>query len=392
MAPVETLGNVTSRSPRSFGVHCLLEDTVTFTFKKAAVGGLATIGAVALLAGCASAPEETDGDGGEALDYLPCMVSDAGGFDDKSFNQLGAEGLDRAAEELGVESKKVESAAETDYASNLQSLVDQGCNTIVTVGFLLAPAALESATANPDLEYVSIDDTVDQDFDGTTDAENIKPIIFDTAQAAFLAGYLSAGMSETGSVGTYGGINIPTVSIFMDGFAQGVEYYNEENGADVKVLGWDREAQDGSFTGGFEANDTARQVAQGLIDQNIDVLLPVGGPIYQSGAAAIRDSGRDIMLLGVDADVYETDPSVGDLLLTSIRKGIDVGVEDAIVAAGNGEFDAEPFVGTLENEGVGLAPFHDFEDAVPADLSSKLDELKQMIIDGDITVESYLAG
>ncbi|WP_400994102.1 BMP family protein [Agromyces sp. GXQ0307] len=365
---------------------------MTFTFKKAAVGGLATIGAVALLAGCASAPEETDGGGGEALDYLPCMVSDAGGFDDKSFNQLGAEGLDRAAEELGVEAKKVESAAETDYASNLQSLVDQGCNTIVTVGFLLAPAALESATANPDLEYVSIDDTVDQDFNGETDAPNIKPIIFDTAQAAFLAGYLSAGMSETGAVGTYGGINIPTVSIFMDGFAQGVEYYNDENGTDVKVLGWDREAQDGSFTGGFEANDTARQVAQGLIDQNIDVLLPVGGPIYQSGAAAIRDSGRDIMLLGVDADVYETDPSVGDLLLTSIRKGIDVGVEDAIVSAGNGEFDPAPFIGTLENEGVGLAPFHDFEDAVPADLASKLDELQQMIIDGDITVESYLAG
>ncbi|WP_324613135.1 BMP family lipoprotein [Agromyces kandeliae] len=365
---------------------------MTFTFKKAAVGGLATIGAVALLAGCASAPEETDADGGETLDYLPCMVSDAGGFDDKSFNQLGREGLESASDELGVEPTLVESAAETDYASNLQSLVDQGCNTIVTVGFLLAPAALESATANPDLEYVSIDDTVDTDFDGVTDAENIKPIIFDTAQAAFLAGYLSAGMSETGAVGTYGGINIPTVSIFMDGFAQGVEYYNEENGADVQVLGWDREAQDGSFTGGFEANDTARQVAQGLIDQNIDVLLPVGGPIYQSGAAAIRDSGRDIMLLGVDADVYETDPSVGDLLLTSIRKGIDVGVEDAILAAGNGEFDPAPFVGTLENEGVGLAPFHDFEDAVPADLSSKLDELQQMIIDGDITVESYLAG
>ncbi|GAA2043247.1 BMP family ABC transporter substrate-binding protein [Agromyces tropicus] len=365
---------------------------MTFTFKKAAFGGLATIGAVALMAGCASAPEESGGDsGGEALDYLPCMVSDAGGFDDKSFNQLGAEGLDRAADELGVEAKKVESQAETDYASNLQSLVDQGCDTIVTVGFLLAPAALESATANPDLEYVSIDDTVDQDFNGETDAPNIKPIIFDTAQAAFLVGYLSAGVSETGSVGTYGGLNIPTVSIFMDGFAQGVDYYNEENGTDVKVLGWDREAQDGSFTGGFEANDTARQVAQGLIDQNIDILLPVGGPIYQSGAAAIRDSGRDIKLIGVDADVYETDPSVGDLLLTSILKGIDVGVEDAIVSAGNGEFDPSPFVGTLENEGVGVAPFHDFEDAVPADLSSKLDELKQMIIDGDITVESYLA-
>ncbi|WP_353828556.1 BMP family lipoprotein [Agromyces sp. SYSU T0242] len=366
---------------------------MTFTFKKAAVGGLATLGTVALLAGCASAPEESGdgGNGGEALDFLPCMVSDAGGFDDKSFNQLGAEGLEAASDELGVDPILVESQAETDYASNLTSLVDQGCDLIVTVGFLLAPAALESATANPDLEYVSIDDTVDTDFDGTTDADNIQPIIFDTAQAAFLAGYLSAGVTESGSVGTFGGMNIPTVSIFMDGFAQGVDYYNEENGTDVKVLGWDRDAQDGSFTGGFEANDTARQVAQGLIDQDIDILLPVGGPIYQSAAAAIRDSGRDIMMLGVDADVYETDPSVGDLLLTSILKGIDVGVQDSVLAAGNGEFDTEPFVGTLENEGVGIAPFHDFEDAVPADLASKLDELKQMIIDGDITVESYLA-
>lgn len=96
-------------------------------------------------------------------------------------------------------------------------------------------------------------------------------------------------------------MNIPTVSIFMDGFAQGVDFYNEENGTAVKVIGWDRTTQDGSFTGGFEANDGARQLAQGIIDQNVDVLLPVGGPIYQSAAVAIRDSGRDIALIGVDA-------------------------------------------------------------------------------------------
>ncbi|MFF2493126.1 BMP family protein [Agromyces sp. NPDC058064] len=362
------------------------------TTKKAALGGLAMFGAAALLAGCASAPEESNESGGEALDYLPCMVSDEGGFDDKSFNQLGFEGLVKAADELGVDYTEVESAAETDYASNLQGLVDQGCNTIVTVGFLLAPAALESAQANADLEYISIDDTVDTDFDGTTDAENIKPIIFDTAQAAYLAGYLAAGMSKTGVVGTYGGLNIPTVSIFMDGFAQGVDHYNEENGTAVKVLGWDRAKQDGSFTGGFAPDDKAKQAAQGLIDQNVDVLLPVGGPIYQPGAAAIRDSGREIALIGVDADVYETDPTVGDLLLTSIRKGIDVGVYDAIIEAGNGEFDPTPFVGTLENEGVGLAPFHDWESKVPAELADKVTELQEAIIAGDITVESYLAG
>ncbi|WP_240665966.1 BMP family protein [Agromyces sp. LHK192] len=364
---------------------------MTFTTKKAAISGLAMFGAAALLAGCASAPEE-GGDSTEAAsDFLPCMVSDAGGFDDKSFNQLGREGIEAASEELGVEPTLVESAAETDYAANLTSLVDQGCNAIVTVGFLLAPAALESATANPDIEYISIDDTVDTDFDGTTDAENIKPIIFDTAQAAFLAGYLSAGVSKTGVVGTFGGMNIPTVSIFMDGFAQGVDYYNEENGTAVKVVGWDRAAQDGSFTGGFEANDGARQVAQGLIDQNVDVLLPVGGPIYQSAAVAIRDSGREIALLGVDADVFETDPEVADLLLTSILKGIDVGVHEAIVQAGNGEFDVTPFVGTLENEGVGLADYHDWAEKVPSELDAKVQELRDMIIAGDITVESYLA-
>ena len=365
---------------------------MTFTFKKAAVSGLATVGVVALLAGCASAPEESeDGGGGEALDFLPCMVSDAGGFDDKSFNQLGFEGLTAASDELGVEPVTVQSDSETDYAPNLTNLVDQGCNLIVTVGFALAAAAGESAEANPDIEYVSIDDTVDLDFDGTTDFENIKPIIFDTAQAAFLAGYAAAAYSQTGVVGTFGGMNFPTVSIFMDGFAQGVEYHNQEKGTDVKVLGWDRAAQDGEFTGGFEANDTARQKAQALIDQNVDVLLPVGGPIYQSAAAAIREAGREIAMIGVDADFTETDPSVADLMLTSILKGIDVGTEEAVLAAGNGEFDPTPFIGTLENDGVGIAPFHDFEDKVPAELAGELEDLKAAIIAGDIQVESYLA-
>ena len=364
------------------------------TTKKAVFSGLAMIGTAVLLAGCGAAPESNGSSAAAgASDYLPCMVSDSGGFDDKSFNQLGKEGLDEAATQLG--SKKpieVQSQSETDFASNLSSLVDQGCNTIITVGFLLAPAALESAKTNPDLQYVSIDDMVDQDFDGKTDAPNIKPIIFDTAQAAYLAGYLAAGTTKTGVVGTFGGMNIPTVTIFMDGFAQGVEKYNADNGASVRVVGWDRAAKDGSFTGGFEANDTARQTAQAIIDQNVDVLLPVGGPIYQSAAVAIQDAGRDIALVGVDADVYETDPAIGDLLLTSILKGIDVGTKDAIVAAGEGSFDTSPFVGTLANDGVGLAPYHKWEDRVPADLTTKIDALKADIVSGKITVESYLAG
>jgi basic membrane protein A len=367
-----------------------LEDTVKVTTKKAALGGLALFGAAVLLAGCAAAPEENGGGegGGEAIDFQPCMVSDAGGFDDKSFNQLGFEGATKAADELGVELIDVQSDSETDYAPNIQNLVDQGCDLIVTVGFALSAATVESATANPDVEYVIIDDAADNDFDGEVDSPNIKPILFDTAQAAFLGGYAAADYTKTNTVGTFGGMNFPTVSIFMDGFKQGVDYYNEQKGKGVTVLGWD--GTDGLFTGGFEANDTARQTAQSLIDQNVDVLLPVGGPIYQSAAAAIREAGREIALMGVDADFTETDPSVADLVLTSILKGIDVGVEDAVLAAGNDEFDTTPFIGTLENDGVGLAPFHDFESKVSPTLQGELDDLRAAIIAGDVEVTSYL--
>ena len=125
--------------------------------RKAAFAGLASLGAIALLAGCASAPA-TDTASAGASDFVPCMVSDSGGFDDKSFNQSGYEGLQSAATELGATPITVESAAETDFAPNIQSLVDQGCNLITTVGFLLADATKAAATANPDINFAIIDD------------------------------------------------------------------------------------------------------------------------------------------------------------------------------------------------------------------------------------------
>lgn len=346
-----------------------------------ALGGLALIGASALvLAGCGAAPEAPGTEEPEALDFLPCMVSDAGGFDDKSFNQAGHTGLENAADELGVEFIAVESADENAYAPNVQSLVDQGCDLIITVGFLLADATTEAAAANPDINFAIIDEFID--------AENVKPIQFNTVEAAFLAGYAAASFSETGVVGTFGGIPIPPVTIFMDGFVQGVDYFNEAKGESVQALGWDVEAQNGSFTGGFAPGTEALTTAQGLINQNVDVLLPVGGPIYQSAAEAIRDSGRDIALIGVDSDVYETDPSVADLLLTSILKNISNAVFDVVTGASSGDFDNAPYVGTLENEGVGLAGFHDFEGSVDPGLAAELDEVRAGIIDGSIEVTS----
>ncbi len=359
--------------------------------RKAFVGGIAALAATTVLAACGDAPEETDNNGSEpqANDFLPCIVSDAGGFDDKSFNQLGYEGVEKAAEELGSEFNAVESNSDTDYAPNMESLVAEGCDVIVGVGFALSAATVESANANPETEYVLIDDAADVDFDGKKDAENVKPLLYNTAEAAFLAGYASADFSKTGTVGTYGGEPFPTVTIFMDGFRQGVEYYNEQKGANVEVLGWD--GKEGSFTGGFVAGPAATNAARQLIDQGADVLLPVGGPIYEGALTAIQDSGEDVVMLGVDADVFETDPRTQDVIFTSILKGMDVSTYEAIMAAGNDEFDAEAYIGTLENDGVGIAPFHNFEGEISDTLPGELEEIEAGIIDGSITVESYLA-
>ncbi len=359
---------------------------------------LATAAAL-VLAACGTAPEdepeETTEPGAEettaeeTIDYKACIVSDAGGFDDRSFNQLSYEGAKQATDELGAEFAEVQSDSETDFQGNLESLVSEGCNTIVSVGFALSAATVESATANPDIQYVLVDDAADNDFDGTKDADNVKPLLYDTAQAAFLAGYLAAGYSEAGKVGTFGGQPYPTVTIFMDGFKQGVEYYNEVKGTSVQVIGYQGGDQ-GSFTGGFAANDTAKGVAAGIIDQGVDVLLPVGGPIYQSAMDAIADSGREIALIGVDADFYETDPSTQDIVLTSILKKMDVSVYDTIMAAGGGTVDYEAYVGTLENGGVGIAPLHNFEGKVDADLWAEVEALQEQIISGEVEVTSYL--
>nr|WP_119869023.1 BMP family ABC transporter substrate-binding protein [Frondihabitans sp. 762G35] len=339
------------------------------------------VAATALLAGCGSAPTPSSSATTAKSSYVPCMVSDAGGFDDKSFNQLGLDGLNEAAKDLGATPKKVESADQTVYASNISSLVNQKCNLIITVGFLLADATKAAAKANPNVDFATIDDA-------STTADNVRPITFNTSEAAFLGGYAAASYSKTGVVGTFGGAQIPTVTIFMDGFADGVKYYNEQKKKDVKVVGWDVSSQKGVFTGGFDAGTAAKQSAQTLIDQNADVIMPVGGPIYQSAAQAIKDADKGIVLVGVDSDTYETDPANASLFLTSVEKGIAPATKAVVEDAAKGSFTNTPYVGTLKNDGVGLAPFHDYESKIASSLPGELDTIKAGIIDGSIKVES----
>jgi len=216
--------------------------------------------------------------------------------------------------------------------------------------------------------------------------ENGKPLQFNTAEAAYLAGYVAAAVSETGTVGTFGGIHVPPVAVFMDGFADGVDRYNEETGEEVDVVGWDKEAQQGSFTGDFENQAQGRALTEQLLSQGADVIMPVAGLVGLGAAAAIEEDG-EAMMIWVDEDGYET-TDYGDIILTSVLKDISTAVYDTIEESADGGFSSEPYVGTLENGGVGLAPFHDFEDDVPAEVVEQLEEIQQEIIDGETVVET----
>ena len=322
--------------------------------------GAAVAAALALtLTGCASGPSTPTV---TPIDYKACMVSDAGGFKDASFNEEAYNGLKEAVATLGVQEAKVQSpetATQTDYVNGIQAMVDEGCNMIVTVGFNLASATRDAAKAHPEINFALIDSSLSNDDYSPLSLPNVKPIQYDTAQAAFLAGYLAASTSKSGKVSTYGGMLFPSVTIFMDGFKQGVDYYNSQKGASVSVLG-------------------------------ADIVLPVAGPVgIGSGQATLDHSGTYV--IGVDSDWYNIPAHAAykKNILTSIEKKMATAVLDVIKSGVDKTFkggDANQYVGTLSNGGVMIAPEHDV--MYPAGVQAELDAIAAKIKDGSLVVKS----
>jgi len=358
--------------------------------KRPLIGLLAILALV--LAACAAETTTTAG-GGEttsttAAETIPtaaegvepilaCQVTDTGGIDDKSFNQTAWKGVTDAIDAgyATEDSDFLESQVETDYAPNIQSSLDKGCDLIITVGFLLGDATQAAAEANPDQKFEIIDFAYDPAI------PNVVGAVFKTNDAAFLAGYLAAGMTETGIVATYGGVQIPgAVTDFMDGFVWGVEYYNEQNGTDVQVLGWNPETQTGVFTGDFESLDKGRQTTQSFIDEGADVILPVAGPVGEGSAALAQELGN-VWVIGVDADWFDTLPQYEDVILTSVLKGLDVAVTAVIKDVAEGTFEGGTRLFSIEEDGVGLGKV---AKSVPADLVAQVEEVRQGLIDGTI--------
>jgi basic membrane protein A len=324
-----------------------------------------------------------------------CYASDTGGVDDKSFNQKIHNGFVKAQKDLGVEYTFVQSTGAADYAPILLNFVNQDCDLIAPAGFNFGPATVESANANPDQKYAIFDYDI---FDFSDPAnpkdvtlDNVRELTYQTDQAAFLAGYLAAGMTKSGKVATYGGVLFPTVTIFMNGFTAGVRAYNKDKGTTVQVLGWNPETGEGTQIStdpavGFDNAAEGRRVAEDFINEGADIILPVAGPTGLGTVAAAQDAG-DVMLIWVDDDGCDSAPESCSIFLTSVLKFLDNSAFQTTKDVIDGKFTPGLYVGTLANNGVGLAPYHEFDSAVPQELKDKIEELKKGIIDGSVSVK-----
>ncbi|HEU5428982.1 MAG TPA: BMP family ABC transporter substrate-binding protein [Actinocrinis sp.] len=308
------------------------------------------------------------------------MVTDTGGIDDHSFNSAAWAGMQKAQSDGKATVSYVQSANENQYSSNIASLVSKGCKLVVTVGGLMADATTASAKAHATQNFTIVDS-------GSV-SPNVKGLEFNTAQGAFLGGYLAAGYSKSGKVATFGGLNIAPVTVYMDGFWEGVQYYNSKHGTHVQVLGWNETTQQGSFAQSFTDQNAGKQLASGFMSQGADIVFPVAGGTGLGALAEAQQSNGGLNAIWVDTDGFTAAPQYASVLITSVLKGISDAVTKAVEDSSTGNFSETAYVGTLANGGTGLAPYHNFEGKIPAALTSELNTVKQDIISGAITIKS----
>ena len=320
------------------------------------------------------------------------FVTDTGGINDDSFNETQWNGILKAEAELeGVEAQFIQSDEFSQFEPNLTEFASQGYDLVIASGFFLGGDLAKVANAYPDVMFSIFDYSYPDSFgvpEGVIgNAEcipNVQGQVFKTDQAAFLAGYLAAGMTETGKLGYFGGAPIPTVKIFGVGFQAGMEEYNEVHDTSVVLIGWDNETGEGLFTGDFVDLTKGKEATESLFDEGVDIFIPVGGLIGAPGFDVARERGG--YGIWVDTDGYISVAGSQDVILTSVMKVMETSMFEMVKSALDGNFaGCTNYVGSLANGGVAIAPFHDLDGAVPDDLKAELEDLAARIISGEIS-------
>ncbi|MGQ9927885.1 MAG: BMP family lipoprotein [Chloroflexaceae bacterium] len=301
------------------------------------------------------------------------LVTDLGKVNDGTFNEFAHKGVLMAQEKYGFEYKYIETTAQADYAANIQALVDERFDVIVTVGFLIQEATVAAAAANPDIVFIG----VDQFYEQGAVTDNLVGLQFREDQAGFLAGALAAMMSESGTIGIVAGQEIPPVKRFKNGFDNGAKYVRP----DINLLG--------VYLPTFIDPALGASSAEQMIGEGADVIFGAGGP---TGSGAIKAAAeKGVFVIGVDQDEYLTTFARGaapgaNRILSSAIKRVDVAVATEIGKVAEGSFKGNGIaLFDAAGEGVGLADFHETAALVPDGVKARLEEIFKALADGTLS-------
>jgi len=297
------------------------------------------------------------------------FVADVGGIDDGAYNQYAYEGLKRCAEERAIEFDVIETEAEVGYEANLVQMINRGCGFIVVMGAGRGRAVERLAARYPGVHFIIVD------HEPLSESKNVTGLIFAEDQAGFLAGALAGLMTERGTVGFVGGVAVAPVRKYHRGFEHGLAFTNRRARV-VQV-----------YTESFTDVKAGVNAAEELIGQEADVIFAAGGV---SGSAALQAAARQgVWVIGVDQDEWVTTFQDGDLagadrLLTSAVKRMDQAVYAAVTQAVEGKLRSGVFRFNVANDGVGLAPYHLADAAIPSEVRGKILEVAEGLRTGRV--------
>jgi len=310
------------------------------------------------------------------------LVTDTGGVNDKSFNQSAWEGVQKAAKEFGWDAKFIESKQPTDYDKNIDSFATEKYDVIVTVGFLMGDSTAAKAKQYPNIKFAIIDNAYfptkdsaacpDTAKDCYADGglKNVTSLMFQEDEVGFLAGVLAAGMSKTGTICSVSGMEIPPVVRFVVGYQAGAKWYKPATQA-LNV-----------YIPSFVDPAKGKETGVSMIGQGCDVIFGVGGNTGNGGLLAAKEA--NLMAIGVDVDQYNTYAEVKSALISSAMKNVDVAVYNYLKTVSTKTSAAGMFTANIKNGGIGLAPYHDWDSKIPADVKAKVTEAMKGLKEGTI--------
>jgi len=297
------------------------------------------------------------------------LVTDVGKINDGTFNQYAFDGLKKAEADLSIGIKYIETQAQTDYGKNIQSLVDQNCELIVAVGFMMGDAVKEASAKYPDTKFAIVDFAYDPAL------PNVRGLVFAEDQAGYMAGALAASMTQSGTISAVGGVEIPPVHKFLKGYEAGAKSINPD--VAVKAV----------YIDSFVDRARGAEAAMSFMAEGADVIFGAGGQTGSGGIQAAAENGAYV--IGVDQDEFVTTFQGGnapgaDKIISSAMKRVDQAVFLTIKDVVDGKFTNGVAVYDASNGGIGLAPYNKADGAISAEVKAKMDEILKGLADGSI--------